>query len=205
MIHLGEFLSSRCPVWYTRGSSSDCSSHLKPMWSFPGMRHRYGGDLLKKLQGRKDDIPLVIGLESNYVAFWIDNLIFFGCVLNCSLSFTPLNLFQHIFLHTPTRSFWTFSEQVEVYQFFLWSSLLFVAALHPVRILSQRCTMPSFVAPFPPPSALVSSSISSLRFTLAVRLSKPFWSPWTHLSLCVMALRTGIKDKRGLVEPLYWF
>ena len=33
MIHLGEFLSSRCPVWYTRGSSSDCSSHLKPMWS----------------------------------------------------------------------------------------------------------------------------------------------------------------------------
>ena len=35
----------------------------------PGMRHRYGGDLLKELQGRKDDIPLVIVLESNYVAF----------------------------------------------------------------------------------------------------------------------------------------
>ena len=33
MIHLGEFLSSRFPVWYTSGSSSDCSSHLKPMWS----------------------------------------------------------------------------------------------------------------------------------------------------------------------------
>ena len=55
------------------------------------------------------------------------------------------------------------------------------------------------------PSALVSSSISSLRFTLAVRLSKPFRCLWTQLSLCVMALRTGIKDKRGLVEPLYWF
>ena len=35
----------------------------------PGMRHRYGGDLLKELQGRKIDIPLVIVLESNYVAF----------------------------------------------------------------------------------------------------------------------------------------
>ena len=35
----------------------------------PGMRHRYGGDLLKELQGRKDDIPLVIVLESNHVAF----------------------------------------------------------------------------------------------------------------------------------------
>ena len=45
----------------------------------PGMRHRYGGDLLKELQGRKIGIPLVIVLESNYVAFWIDNLIFFGC------------------------------------------------------------------------------------------------------------------------------
>ena len=36
----------------------------------PGMRHGYGGDLLKEMQGRlKDDIPLVIVLESNYVAF----------------------------------------------------------------------------------------------------------------------------------------
>ena len=35
----------------------------------PGMRHRYGGDFLKELQGRKIDIPLVIVLESNYVAF----------------------------------------------------------------------------------------------------------------------------------------
>ena len=31
--HSGEFLSSRCPVWYSRGSSFDCSSYLKPMWS----------------------------------------------------------------------------------------------------------------------------------------------------------------------------
>ena len=35
----------------------------------PRMRHRYGGDLLKELQGRKNDTPLVIVLESNYVAF----------------------------------------------------------------------------------------------------------------------------------------
>ena len=102
MIHLGEFLSSRCPVWYTRGSSSDCFGHLISC-DLPGMRHRYGGDLLKELQGRKIDIPLVIVLESNYVAFWINNLIFFGCVLNCSLSFTPLNLFQQIHFSTCPR------------------------------------------------------------------------------------------------------
>ena len=35
----------------------------------PGMRHRYGGNFLKELQGRKIGIPLVIVLESNYVAF----------------------------------------------------------------------------------------------------------------------------------------
>ena len=36
----------------------------------PGMRHGYGRDLLKEMQGRlKDDIPPVIVLESNYVAF----------------------------------------------------------------------------------------------------------------------------------------
>ena len=29
MITLGEFVSSRCPVWCSRGSSSDCSSHLQ--------------------------------------------------------------------------------------------------------------------------------------------------------------------------------
>ena len=59
----------------------------------PGMRHRYGGDLLKELLGRK-----------------------------------------------------------AVYQLFLWSSLSFVAVVHPVRILSQSSAMPSFVAPFPPRS-----------------------------------------------------
>ena len=57
---------------------------------------RYGGDLLKELQGRKEWYTFEIVLESNYVAFWIDNPIFFGCILNCSLSFTPLNLFQQI-------------------------------------------------------------------------------------------------------------
>ena len=36
----------------------------------PGMRHGYGGDLFKEMQGTlKDDIPLVIVLETNYVAF----------------------------------------------------------------------------------------------------------------------------------------
>ena len=48
----------------------------------------------------------------------------------------------------PTHPFWTYSEQVEVYQLFLWSSLSVVAVVHPVRILSQSSAMPSFVARF---------------------------------------------------------
>ena len=35
----------------------------------PEMRHLYGGDLLKEMQGREEYISLVIVLESNYVAF----------------------------------------------------------------------------------------------------------------------------------------
>ena len=131
----------------------------------PGMRHGYGGDLLKEMQGRlKDDIPLVIVLESNYVAFWTDNLIiFFGGVLNCSLSFTPLNLFQQI--------------DFSICDAFLLNILRAsrsVPALSLVFPLVRCCRTPrpnSFAklcnaflcCSFP--SALVSSSISSLRFT----------------------------------------
>ena len=152
MILLREFLSSRCPVWYTRGSSSDCSSYISNPCDLPGMRHGYGGDLLKEMQGRlKDDIPPVIVLESNYVAFWIDHLVFCRCVLNCSLSFTPLNLFQQVsrstspyadaFLLNILRA----SGSVPALS---WSSLSFVAVVHPVQILSQSSAMPSFVTPF---------------------------------------------------------
>ena len=77
------------------GIQGDLPLTVPAMWSSRNASP-LGGDLLKELQGRKDDIPLVIVLESNYVAFWMDNLIFFGGVLNCSLSFTPLNLFQQI-------------------------------------------------------------------------------------------------------------
>ena len=50
-----------------------------------------------------------------------------------------MNLFQQIdfSMHVPTHSSWTYSDQVEVYQLFPWSSLWFVAVVHPVRILSQ--------------------------------------------------------------------
>ena len=60
----------------------------------PGMHHRYGGDLLKELQEERNNIPLVVVLESNYIAFWKDNLVFLDGVMSCRLSFTPLNLFQ---------------------------------------------------------------------------------------------------------------
>ena len=170
----------------------------------PEMRHRYGGDLLKELQGRKNDIPLVIVLESNYVAFWIGNLIFVGCVLNCSLSFTPLNL-------TFSRS--TF-PCADAFLLKILRASGSVPAFSLVFPLVRCCRTPrpnSFAKPCNAflcrsfPSALVSSSTSSWRFTLAVRLSKPFRCLWTQLSLCVKALTTGIKYKRGLVEPLYWF
>ena len=203
MIHLGEFLSWRCPVWYTRGSLLLTVPVISNPCDLPGMRHRYGGDLLKELQGRKDDIPLVTVLESNYVAFWMDNPIFFGCVLNCSLSFTPLNLFQQIefsmcrrILSEHTQSKWKCTSSFFGLPF---RSLLSYTRPNSFAKLCNAFLYRSF------PFALVSSSISSLRFTLAVRLSKPFRCLWTQLSLCVMALRTRIKDKRGLVEPLYWF
>ena len=143
-------------------------------------------------------------LESNYVAFWINNLIFFGCVLNCSLSFTPLNLFQQIdfsmcrsILSEHTQSKWKCTSSFfglpshSLLSYTL--SEFFRNALQclPLCLLSLRF--------------LVSSLISSLRCNLAVRLSKPLRCLWTQLSMCVMALRTGTKDKRGLVEPLYWF
>ena len=191
MILLREFLSSRCPVWYTMGSSSDCSSYISNPCDLPGMRHGYGGDLLKELQGRlKDDIPPVIVLESNYVAFWIDNLIFFGCVLNCSLSFTPLNLFQQIDFSIcrripseHTQSKWKCTSSFLVFPI--------VRCCRTPRPNSCAKLCNAFLCrPFP--SALVSSSLSSLRFTLGVRLSKPFRCLCTQLSLCVMALTTGI-------------
>ena len=121
----------------------------------PGIRHRYGKDLLKEPQGRKEwYTSCICAWEQLYVAFWIDNLIFFGSVLNCSLYFTRLNLFQEIDFSVCRRipSEHTQSMQVEVYQLFLWSSLLFFAVVHPVRILSQSSAMPSCIAPFPPRS-----------------------------------------------------
>ena len=129
------------------------------------------------------------------------NLTFFGCVLNCSLSFTPLNLFQHIDFSIcrripseHTQSKWKCTSSL----FGLPSrSLLSYTRPNSFAKLCNAFLCRSF------PSALVSSSISSLRFTLAVRLSKPFRCLWTQLSLCVMALRTRTKDKRGLVEPYY--
>ena len=143
-------------------------------------------------------------LESNYVAFWIDDLIFFGCLLNRVVC--------------PSLPWTSFSRSTSpCADAFLLNILRpsgSVPALSVVFPLVCCCRTPrsnSFAKPLCRgflyrsfPSALV-SSLSSLRFTLAVRLSKPFRCLWTKLSLCVMALRTGIKDKRRLVEPLYWF
>ena len=147
-------------------------------------------------------IPIVIVLETNYVAFWIDNL-------SSAASWTVV---------CPSLPWTSFSTSTSP-----------CADAFLLNILRARGGVPALSLVFPLvrcyrtprpnsfaklcnaflcrffPSALVSSSISSLRFTLAVRLSKPFRCLWTQLSLCVMALRTGIKDKRGLVEPLYWF
>ena len=105
-----------------------------------------------------------------------------------------------------TTTFWMIAvfQQIDfsvcrLNQLFLWSFILFVAVVHPVRILLQSSAMPSFVAPLPPRSFTHPFKVSSCPATL----SKPFRCLWTQLSLCVMALRTGINDKRGLVEPLY--
>ena len=143
-------------------------------------------------------------LESNYVAFWIDNLIFFGCVLNrvvCpSLPWTSFSRSTSPCMcrrippeHTQTK--WKCTSSFCG----LPSSLLL--SYTPFEFFRKAALQRLPVSSFP--SALVSSIFSS-RFTLAVRLSKPFRCLWTKLSLCVMALRTGIKDKRRLVEPLYW-
>ena len=142
-------------------------------------------------------------LESNYVAFWIGNLILRLHLEPCSLSFTPMNLFQQIDFsmcrripseHTQTK--WKCTSSF----FGLPSCLLLSytpseffrkAALQrlPVSLLSLRARF-----------LVILLKVYSCRATFEanpVPLDQAF-------SVC-MALRTDIKDKRRLVEPLYWF
>jgi len=86
------------------------------------------------------------------------------------------------------HSFSTYSEQVDVYQLF---SLL-------SHTQSEFFCKALQCLPFP----LRFRFLVHIFLTLALWLLKPFQCLWMQLSLCVMALRTGIKDKRGLVEPL---
>ena len=100
----------------------------------------------KYCKEESSDIPLVVLLESNYIAFSIHNLIFVDGVLNCSLSFIPLldPLSADRLLKVPMHSFSRYSEQVDVYQLFLWYSFFFFAVTHPIWILLQGSAMPSF-------------------------------------------------------------
>ena len=85
-----------------------------------------------------------------------------------------------------------------MYQLFLWSSLSFVAVVHPARILSQSR------------SAEASCILLSLRARFLDILLKVYSCRATFEAIPVpldpaFSVCNGfeIKDKRGLVEPLY--
>ena len=204
MIHLGEFLSSRCPVWYTRRSSSDCSSHLKPMWS-----SKYASPLwwrsFKRTTIRKKEWYTSCNCAWEQLRRLLNRLISYSSaaswtVVCSSFPWTSFSRSTSPYANASLLNIHKASGSVPAL------SLVFplVRCCRTSRPNSFAKLCNAFLC-HSFPSMLVSSSTSSLRFTLTVRLSKPFRCLWTQLSLCVMALTTGIKYKRGLVEPLYWF
>ena len=146
MIHSGDFVSSRCSVWYTRGSFSDCSSHLKPMrssrnasplrWrSFKSIARRKGVIYLWKLCLRATTLPFQLIISYLSMASWTVICTSFPCLI----LFVQMDFSKCRRIHSQhTQSKWMCTSS------FLWSSFLFFAVAHPVWILLQGSAMPSF-------------------------------------------------------------